>query len=172
VSPDSIARHRWKWWVRQVGFVLLVVVIYFGVRVYQQRTLVAGPAPLLQATQLDGTRVVIGSAAGEPMLVYFWATWCPVCRLEEGVMQSVARHHRVVAIAMQSGADDVVTGYLKEHRLQLPVVNDPDGVLAATWGVRATPTHFVVDRTGQIRFREVGSTTEMGLRWRLWWAAR
>jgi thioredoxin-related protein len=48
------------------------------------------------------------------------------------------------------------------------VINDPDGALAAAWGVRGVPTFFVVDSQGMIRFREVGYTTGLGLRWRLW----
>jgi hypothetical protein len=36
--------------------------------------------------------------------------------------------------------------------------------------VRGTPTFFVVDRHRQIRFREVGFTSEWGLRARLWFA--
>ena len=38
------------------------------------------------------------------------------------------------------------------------------------WGVRAVPASFVVDGTGQIRYVEVGYTTGIGLRLRLWLA--
>jgi len=50
------------------------------------------------------------------------------------------------------------------------VLNDPDGVIATRWGVRAVPASFIVDGAGQIRFVEIGYTTGIGLRLRLWLA--
>jgi peroxiredoxin len=82
----------------------------------------------------------------------------------------VARDYRVVGIALRSGSPADVKKYLKEHNLQVPVVNDPDGALAGAWGVRGTPTSFIVDGAGMIRFREIGYTSEPGLRLRLWLA--
>ena len=50
------------------------------------------------------------------------------------------------------------------------MVNDPDGRLAGAWGVHAVPATFIVDTNGEIRFVEVGYTTGLGLRLRLWLA--
>jgi peroxiredoxin len=149
---------------------LFLAGVYLGVRFYQQRTLVEGPAPVLRATLLDGAVFDLSGLRGEPVLVYFWATWCPVCRLEQGSIESVSRDYRVVGIALQSGSPAEVANYLREHALRVPVVNDPEGVIAAAWGVRATPTSFIVDGAGMIRFREIGYTSEPGLRVRLWLA--
>jgi peroxiredoxin len=128
--------------------------------------------PALHATRLDGQAMTLTSLRGQPVLVYFWATWCPVCRLEQGGIESLANDYRVVAVAMQSGTPADVSRYAHEHGLRAPIINDPDGTIAATWGVRATPTSFVIDRDGQIRFREVGYTSEIGLRLRLWLAGQ
>jgi alkyl hydroperoxide reductase subunit AhpC len=49
-------------------------------------------------------------------------------------------------------------------------LNDEDGWISEKWGVHAVPASFIIDRTGRIRFVEVGYTTEIGLRLRLWWA--
>lgn len=163
---------RSAWWrnrrVRQAGFLLLVVAVFLAVRAWQQRTLAEGPAPALQAEGLDGSRIDLAASGGQPTLVYFWATWCPVCRIEQGSIESVADDYRVISIALQSGSAVEVAKYLHEHQLRVPVINDPDGAIAARWGVRATPTLFVIDGDGQIRFREVGLTSTPGLRLRLW----
>jgi thiol-disulfide isomerase/thioredoxin len=148
---------------------LLVAAIYFGVRFYQQRTLVEGSAPALRAVLLDGASFDLAARRDAPVLVYFWATWCPVCRLEQGSIEALARDHRVVTVALQSGEPATVRNYLKEHGLVAPVINDPDGEIARVWGVRATPTLFFIDPDGSIRFRELGYTTEAGMRIRLWW---
>jgi thiol-disulfide isomerase/thioredoxin len=150
--------------------VLLLVVVVSGVRFYQQRSMAEGPAPELRAALLAGPVFDLAAGRERPVLVYFWASWCPVCRLEQGSVSALVRDHHVVTVAMQSGGPAEVAGYLRTHGLDWPVINDPDGALAARWGVRATPAFFIVDRAGTIRFREVGYTSGPGLRLRLWLA--
>ena len=110
------------------------------------------------------------TAHGAPTLVAFWATWCPVCTAEEGNIVSVAKDHRVISVAMQSGDAAAVTKHLQERGIALPALVDADGRHATNWRVRGVPTHFVVDGAGNIRFRVVGYATTWGLKARLWWA--
>jgi thiol-disulfide isomerase/thioredoxin len=159
------ARNKW---VQRLGFVAAMLVVYLGVRAYQQRDLVLGLAPELRASAVDGRALALGHGT-RATLVYFWATWCPVCRLEHGAIESIASDRPVITVALKSGTDAELLRYLKEHDLKAPTLNDP-GEQASNWGVRATPTFFVVDRHRQIRFREVGLTSEWGLRLRLWLA--
>lgn len=156
-------------WVRHGAFALLLLVVYAGVRTYQQRDLVLGQAPAFDVETLNGTRFALPGDT-RPTLVYFWATWCPVCRAEHGSIDALAADHRVVAVAMQSGTNAELTGYLREHPWRVPTFNDLSGEQAANWGVRVTPTFFIIDSQGRIRYREVGYTTELGLRFRLWLA--
>jgi thiol-disulfide isomerase/thioredoxin len=103
-------------------------------------------------------------------LVAFWATWCPVCTAEEDNIVSVAKDHRVISVAMQSGDAAAVSKHLQERGIELPALVDADGRHATNWRVRGVPTHFVVDGAGNIRFRVVGYATTWGLKARLWWA--
>jgi len=82
-------------------------------------------------------------------------------------VEAVARDYRVVTVASQSGDSDRVRAYVAENKLSFPVLNDPDGRLARNYGVSAFPTTFVIDKSGKIRHAEVGYTTEIGLRFRL-----
>lgn len=158
-------------WVRRVAFALLLAVVFLGVRAWQQRDMVVGRAPALDGVTIDGRTLALGESA-RATLVYFWGTWCPVCRLEEGTIESIAVDHPVLTVAMQSGSNADLLRYQRERGLKVPVLNDSAGEQAANWGVRVTPTFFVVDRDGAIRFRETGYTSETGLRLRLWWANR
>lgn len=166
----SLSKTRWRILAVNAAWLLLIVAAYAGIRAYQQRTLVEGPAPVLRAPLLDGGTFDLAAQRGQSVLVYFWATWCPICRMEQGSIDALARDRRVVTVALQSGSAAEVGKYLREHDLGYPVVNDPDGALAAAWGVRATPAFFVVDGNGRIRFRELGYTSGPGLRLRLWFA--
>ncbi len=73
---------------------------------------------------------------------------------------------------MQSGNAAEVSQYLLEHSLHFPVIIDEEGDLARRYGVVGVPASFVIDGLGDIRFSEVGYTTGMGLRVRLWWAGQ
>lgn len=165
------AKPKRRWW-RIAVEVLFMIAIVLALRAYLQRDIVTGPAPAFAGTQIDGTPVALAQYRGAPVLIHFWATWCPICKAEQGSIAAIAQDHRVIAIAMQSGGAATVAQYLREQRWAVPVLVDEDGTLARAYGVRGVPASFVVDGTGIIRNVEVGYTTEWGLRLRLWWAGR
>ncbi|MBI5611502.1 MAG: protein disulfide oxidoreductase [Gammaproteobacteria bacterium] len=165
-APTPAAR-RWLRWTVEIALILALIA---GVRAWQQSGTVRGPAPALAGVLLDGGAYTLAPAAGQPVLVHFWATWCPICRAEQSSIETLARDYPIVTVAMQSGDDAEVARYLRAESLSFPVLNDPDGAIATHWGVRGVPASFVVDGAGQIRFVEVGYTTSVGLRLRLWLA--
>ena len=76
----------------------------------------------------------------------------------------------MLSVASRSGGASEVAAYVREHGIVPRVVLDQDGSLAARFGVGAYPTTFVVDAGGEIQHAEVGYTTELGLRARVWLA--
>lgn len=158
-------------WRRRAIEALIFVIVIVGIRAWQQRDVVSGAAPALAGVLLDGS--AYAPPGGRPVLVHFWATWCPVCSAEQGSIQSLSQDgYEVVTVAMQSGSSSEVVRHMTEQRLSFPVLNDADGRVSAAWGVHAVPASFIVGRDGQIRFVEIGYTTEIGLRLRLWLAGR
>jgi len=157
-------------WLRCAAEALVVVLLLAGVRAWQHRGAASGPAPPLAGELLGGGAYALAAATGRPVLVHFWATWCVICRAEQISIDAIAREYPTITVAMQSGSAADVRHHLRKESLAFPVINDPEAAIAAQWGVRAVPATFVVDPHGQVRFLEVGSTTGLGLRWRLWWA--
>ena len=100
-----------------------------------------------------------------------WATWCPVCKLEQATLEELQHDYRVVTVAMRSGDRLAIEHYMAQEGLSFPVIVDDGGELARRFGVRGVPTSFVVDANGRIRFSEVGFTSAWGLRLRLWLAS-
>jgi thiol-disulfide isomerase/thioredoxin len=169
-KPTGTRLAKWRAFAIEA---LVVIAIVVGIRAWQQRDMVSGPAPALQGVTLDGQRYSLPSRPERPVLVHFWATWCPVCRAEQGNIDSVAQDDpNVIAIAMQSGKDGEVSAYVKEQGIGFPVINDADGSISAAWGVQAVPASFFIGTDGRISSAEVGYTTEIGMRLRLWWAGR
>ena len=124
------------------------------------------PAQVL--VDLDGTRLDLHQMSRErPVLVYFWATWCPICRLVSPSVDALRDTHPVVTIALSSGTPGQVADYAAEHELGFHIVNDPHGDISRAWGVAVTPTLAVVHR-GEIRSMTSGVTTPPGISLRLW----
>ncbi|MEO8333058.1 MAG: protein disulfide oxidoreductase, partial [Gallionella sp.] len=150
---------------------LLFIVLIAGFRAWQQRDMVSGIAPPLVGVKLDGSAYTLPAKPAQPVLVHFWATWCPICRAEQDSIAAIAQDHPdIITVAMQSGSDAEVSRHLIAQGLRFPVLNDADGRLSAAWGVHAVPASFIISPDGKIRFVEVGYTTGLGLKLRLWLA--
>ncbi len=150
---------------------VLVIIAIFAIRIWQQQDITQGSVPSFTAKTLSGEIINSNPLPNEAILVHFWATWCGVCRLENGNIQSISKDYKVLNIAMQSGTDQQLKEYAKEHDMQTNnIINDNSGSLARLFGVRATPSSFFVNPEGQIQFIEIGYVTTLGYRLRLWWA--
>jgi peroxiredoxin len=160
-------RRRLINWLVQI--VVLIIAVFF-IHLWQIRDLAEGSAPALAGKTLDGVWFNLEKHTEWPLLIHYWATWCPVCKLETRGVASLSEDFPVLTIAMESGSDADVARYLDEHHYHLPVINDPDGALAAAWIVKGVPTSYIVDRDGRIRFSSVGYTFPLTLRLRLWLA--
>lgn len=150
--------------------ITLIFLVFVTIRTYMQRDLVEGQAPLVEGRLLSGQTTSLQSYKGQPVLLHFWATWCPVCKLEQDSIEAISKDHPVITIAMNSGNELEVKAFLEEHKLSFPVLVDEDSVIATQFGVLGVPTSFVIDPNGNIMFTEVGYTTNWGLRFRLWLA--
>ena len=173
MSSETSSKSRKLRWRSIAIDLLLLVVVMAGIRAWQQRDIVSGAAPVLQGTTVTGQAYRLPSRPAQPVLVHFWATWCPVCRAEQSSIVAIAQDHpEVVTVAMRSGKPEEVALYMREQGISIPVLNDADGAISDAWGVRAVPASFIISPDGQIRFVEVGYTTGLGLRLRLWLAGQ
>lgn len=159
-----------KWRSHAINLLLFILVVA-GIRLWQQRDMVSGPAPNLQGVTLAGQPYILPAHPGHPVLVHFWASWCPICRAEQGSIAAIAHDDpNVITIAMQSGKPEEVARHMREQGVDFPVVNDPDGSISRAWGVHAVPVSFIISPDGKLNFVEVGYTTEIGLKIRRWLA--
>jgi peroxiredoxin len=145
----------------------LALTLFVGVRAYTLRGVASGAAPPLAGRNLDGGRVSLDDVRGRPVAVHFWATWCGVCNAENKSVTALARSGTVIAVATSSGDAAAIRAKMTKDGLSFPVVIDPDGTIAAAWGVTRFPTTFFLNREQRVRTVESGYTTELGLRARL-----
>jgi peroxiredoxin len=163
---------RKKTLMRTITQVLILVAVFVGIRTYlTQGSLKKGPAPNFSASLLDGGQFSLADKRGAPLLIHFWATWCKVCALNDGVIDDLARDIQVVTIAIESGGAQEIRKEMDKRELSFPVVVDSLGKLANQYHVKGVPTNYIIDAEGDIRFVEVGYTTGPGLRLRMWLAS-
>lgn len=150
--------------------IALIFIVLFSVRLWMQRDIVSGIAPNIESITLNGSLFNLYKYKKRPVLVHFWATWCPVCKLEQSNIENIAKELPVITIAMQSGDDEKLKMFMKDENLSFNVINDISGKLSQKYNIKGVPVSFIVNSDNKIEFTEVGYTTELGLRMRLWWA--
>ena len=151
--------------------IALLLGIYILIQAYQSRDAPqSGPAPEIQSIDIDGQYIDLNNYQGKPVLIYFWASWCTVCSLTRGSVESISKDYSVITIASQSGTDKEIHAYQQEHQFDVTIINDAQGPISQAYGVQAFPSVFILDSAGNVSDVEIGLSSETGLRLRLWWA--
>lgn len=158
-------------WLRE-GLILLALLAVVTVLVDAWRAPQVPPS--FDSTPLqtvDGETVTLAKLSEEkPVLLYFWASWCGVCRF---TTPDVARLHQegvnVMTIALRSGSEADVSRWLTRKNVTFPVINDASGEISRRWEISVTPTLVIVSK-GEVVFTTSGWTSYWGMKLRLWWA--
>jgi thiol-disulfide isomerase/thioredoxin len=116
--------------------------------------------PMLDLPRLDGGRWRLDEARGRPVLLNFWATWCPPCRDELPSLELLAERHtaeglQVVTIDYRE-PPAAIQRFLDQWPMSLPILRDVDGEVARAWGVRVFPTSVLIGRDGRPRWTLYG----------------
>lgn len=155
---------------RWIAEITLILVIITSIRFWMQRDIVSGSAPNINTSTLSGLNFNLYQDKRRPILIHFWASWCPVCKLEQSSIESISKKYPVITVAMQSGDNNELKQFMQEEKLSFNVINDQSGKLSKTYRIKGVPVSFIVNKDNKIEFTEVGYTTELGLKIRLWWA--
>ncbi len=173
-TSEPVELKLWqKNWFKNLIWVIVFLGAFLAIRPYMQGNVIHGQAPEMKVTSITGKTLDLQALnqQGKPVLVHIWATWCPICSVSKGGVESIAKDFAVINIATQSADDEQLLVYAKENDMNPNlIVNDLDGKWLQTFGAKAVPADFVIDPQGNIAFVEVGFTTAWGLRLRLWWA--
>ena len=165
----SQSKPKWRRWLRE-ALQLAVILLLVGAAVdwwrAPQQPLQAADTPL---QLVDGRSVSLRALSHEqPLVLYFWGSWCGICRHTSPAIDKLARNgHAVLGVALQSGDDAQIDAYLHQHGWQFANLNDKQGDWSRQWQVAATPT-IVLVKDGQMRFSTSGISSYWGLRARLW----
>ena len=150
-------------------FLILLTVATNLMSIYKSQSLNTQPLTIKQLELLNHHSYPIQN--DKPIIIHFWATWCPVCKVEASNINILSKYFQVITIAVKSGSDKEIQTYLQKHGYSYKVVNDRDGRLAQKFHIAGFPTTFIYDKKHRLRFSDVGYTSTIGLFLRTWWAS-
>lgn len=158
-------------WFKEIGlFVFIAIFFSVGVDLWRQQSIPVANAPNIIGKAIDGKSVDIFEISKEkPVIVYFWATWCPVCKFVSPTINLMNKvdSYEVIGISISSGTDERIKKYLEAHHYDFSNLNDLRGLKSKAWGIKVTPMIAIV-KDGEIQFVTTGFTTPIGLLARIW----
>lgn len=175
-DPASRPPARRVWWKRALDLGLWAVVI--GLLVWRFGPQVGAalgigdtdlPAPDFEVTTLDGDTLRLADLEGQVVLLNFWATWCPPCRLEMPGFQDVWEEYRdqgvvIIGLSVDRGDRSQVERWVRQREITYPIAFPTGAVVRAYGGANVLPTSLLINREGRIVRRVEGFYAEPALR--------
>jgi peroxiredoxin len=119
------------------------------------------PAVDFELPGVNGSSVRLSKFRGErPVLIYFWATWCPYClavRPDIAKLREKTGPSEMEILGINVGGSDSferLKRYQEGHPVPWPMLYDGDGKVSKAYGVQGIPLFVLVDKEGNVVYRD------------------
>lgn len=123
--------------------------------------MVGNRAPDFQLNNLEGQAISLEGLQGKPVILNFWATWCPPCRYEMPFLQAIYDEYAsqgLVLLEIDIGESlSTVKKYFADNNLSMPALLDSNNQVSSRYAITAIPTTFFIDKNGVIKFKKIGA---------------
>jgi len=111
-------------------------------------------APDFTLQKLGGGTISLSEFRGKkPVVVDFWASWCPNCRRDMPNLNRFYEKYKdkveVIGVNLQE-RESTVADFIKSRSINFPIVLDPSGQASNAFGIQYTNTHFLIDINGNL----------------------
>jgi thiol-disulfide isomerase/thioredoxin len=124
-------------------------------------------APVVQLEDLEGNPVDIGQWIGErPILLEFWASWCPICAKLEPKMEAAYERYGdrvefvIIAVAVNQNKTRV-SKHMERAEIPYNALWDGRGQAVRSYSVQTTGVIVIVDADGRIAYTGVGEDQDL-----------
>lgn len=151
--------------------ILIFSAVVVAIGQWQSRHLPSGAAPSFPVHTLNGEAFELPSR-NELSVIYFFATWCGVCRVSMPNLHQIQEYFPQVsvrAVALDYETAEEVVAFKSDLDLQVPVYLGDEQV-RKLWKINAYPTYVVVDAKGRIQAASIGYSSQLGMILRVVWA--
>ncbi|MCJ7695325.1 MAG: TlpA family protein disulfide reductase [Anaerolineaceae bacterium] len=120
-------------------------------------------APGFSLYDLNGISFDISDFEGKPVIIFFWASWCSVCKSIIPDLQSTYEKYSrdyIDIISINMTYQDqlpAVKAYVSENEITFPVLIDPTGDVSVSYNIRALPTAYIINPDGIIHSIIIGN---------------
>ena len=119
-----------------------------------------GNAPDFTLEKIEGGTLTLSDYKGKLIILNFWATWCPPCRMEipsfVELQNKYKDHLIIIGINLDQDNPENVKQFIKKFNINYPVVKGTYRVVLDYGEIRGIPTTFIIDSNGNIRETIVG----------------
>lgn len=120
-----------------------------------------GTAPAFTLTSTDGEKVSLADFAGKPVVINFWATYCPPCKAEMPLLQKEVGQSGARLVLINEGeGGDAVRSFLRGVGIDQAALLDPDLRVGRAYGMSALPMTVFIRANGTIDRRQIGQLDE------------
>ncbi len=157
--------------IRALGTaVFLTLLIGIGTSFPGRNTAVREKLPVVEFIDESGESWDISMASGSPVVLNFWASWCPPCRAEMPMLErlqddprfSSVTFYAVNAVRTEKHPDDGLE-WLKSNGIDLPLMYDRSGEAMNIYQISGLPTTIVLDAEGFVVERKTGTVSRSWL---------
>jgi peroxiredoxin len=118
-------------------------------------------APDFALKNLKGHKVRLTDFGGKVVLLNFWATWCPPCRVEIPHLKELYAKYQdkgleVIGISLDLAGEEVVKIFVERNQISYSILLGDERIAVDYGGILGIPTSFLIDRQGKIRQKLVG----------------
>lgn len=155
------------------GLIITVIIAMFGWAIYSfviKDTTVPGEAgqeedgeiglkkgnyaPDFELELLSGETVKLSDYRGQPVILNFWATWCPPCRAEMPDMQKIHEDYDVAILGVNQidteSSPKNVPDFIDELGVTFPILLDAESLVGIRYGAKVLPTTYLIDKDGRV----------------------
>lgn len=122
--------------------------------------LIGGSTPDFSLEDLKGESISLSSFRGKPVILNFWATWCPYCRKERDHLKKLYEDYSdkklvIVSVSIDRSLE-TLRKFMKKKPAPFIILYDGEGKVASQFQVAGLPTSFLINRDGVIERKFTG----------------